>query len=46
MARLKYKNTFGSQNSKLDLQRLDLFKVTLQLPDAITNSVGPWSEHV
>jgi len=46
MARLKYKNTFGSQNSKLDLQRVDLFKVTLELPTAIAAAVGPWSEHV
>lgn len=43
MARLKYKNTFGSQNSKLDLQRADLFKVTLELPSAIGL---PWDEHV
>ena len=43
MARLKYKNTFGSQNSKLDLQRIDLFKVTLELPTAIGL---PWDEHV
>jgi|SRR5271157_1091129 len=46
MARLKYKNTFGSQISKLDLQRVDLFKVTLSLPAAIVSAVGPWSEHV
>ena len=43
MARLKYKNTFGSQNSKLDVQRQDLFKVTLELPTAIGL---PWDEHV
>ena len=43
MARLKYKNTFGSQNSKLDLQRIDLFKVTLELPTAVGL---PWDEHV
>lgn len=43
MSRLKYKNTFGSQNSKLDLQRGDLFKVTLELPAAIGL---PWDEHV
>lgn len=43
MARLKFKNTFGSQNSKLDLQRVDLFKVTLELPTALGL---PWDEHV
>jgi hypothetical protein len=43
MARLRYKNTFGSQNSKLDLQRTDLFKITLELPTAIGL---PWDEHV
>lgn len=43
MARLKFKNTFGSQNSKLDVQRVDLFKVTLELPTAIGL---PWDEHV
>jgi len=43
MARLKYRNTFGSQGSKLDLQRIDLFKVTLELPTAIGL---PWDEHV
>lgn len=43
MARLRYKNTFGSLNSKLDLQRIDLFKVTLELPSAIGL---PWDENV
>lgn len=43
MARLKFKNTFGSQNSKLDLQRVDLFKITLELPTALGL---PWDEHV
>lgn len=43
MARLKYKNTFGSQNSKLDLQRTDLFKVTLTLPTALGLT---WDENV
>jgi len=43
MARLKYKNSFGSQNSKLDVQRVDLFKITLELPTAIGL---PWDEHV
>jgi len=43
MARLNFKNTFASQNSRLDLQRVDLFKVTLELPSAIGL---PWDEHV
>ena len=43
MARLKYRNTFGSQNSKLDVQRSDLFKITLELPTALGL---PWDEHV
>jgi hypothetical protein len=45
MARMKYKNAFGSQvdGSRLDLQRVDLFKVTLELPTALGL---PWDEHV
>jgi len=43
MARLNFKNTFGSQNSKLDLQRVDLFKVTLVLPPALGLD---WTENV
>ena len=43
MARLNFKNTFGSQNSKLDLQRVDLFKVTLVLPSALGLD---WTENV
>jgi len=43
MARLRYKNTFASQNSRLDLQRVDLFKITLELPTALGL---PWDEHV
>lgn len=43
MARLLFKNTFGSQNSKLDLQRVDLFKVTLVLPQALGMD---WTENV
>jgi hypothetical protein len=45
MARLKYRNAFGSQvsGSHLDLQRVDLFKLTLELPTAIGL---PWDEHV
>lgn len=45
MARMKFKNAFGSQvdGSRLDLQRADLFKVTLELPVALGL---PWDEHV
>ena len=45
MPRLKYKNAFGSQvdGSSLDLQRADLFKVTLELPTVLGL---PWDEHV
>ena len=43
MARLKYKNSFGSQGSKLDLQRIDLFKVTLDLPTVLGLT---WDENV
>ncbi len=43
MARLRYKNAFGSQGSRLDPQRTDLFKVTLELPTALGL---PWDEHV
>jgi hypothetical protein len=43
MARLNFKNTFGSQNSKLDLQRVDLWKVSLSLPSALGLD---WTENV
>ena len=43
MPRILYKNTFGSQNSRLDQQRADLFKVTLVLPEALNLS---WTENV
>jgi hypothetical protein len=41
--RMNFKNTFGSQDSRLDLQRVDLWKVTLQLPQALGLS---WAENV
>ena len=40
MARMLFKNTFGSQNSRLDLQRQDLFKFTINLPQAIGTISG------
>lgn len=47
MARLRFKNAFGSAGQSganvLDLQRADLFKVTLELPEAVGL---PWDEHV
>lgn len=43
MARVLFKNTFASQDSRLDLQRVDLFKVTLILPAAIGLD---WTENV
>jgi hypothetical protein len=33
--RIKFKNTFGSQDARLDLQRGDLFKFKIQLPAAL-----------
>jgi hypothetical protein len=41
--RMIHKNTFGSQNSRVDLQRQDLFKVTLVLPTALGLR---WEDHV
>lgn len=41
--RMNFKNTFGSQDSRLDLQRVDLWKVTVQLPQALGLS---WAENV
>jgi len=38
-----FKNTFGSQNSRLDLQRQDLFKFTINLPAALGLD---WTENV
>lgn len=35
MGRINYANTFGSQGSRLDLQRNDLWKVYISLPPAI-----------
>ena len=43
MARMLFKNTFGSQNSRLDLQRQDLFKFTINLPPALGLD---WTENV
>lgn len=43
MARMLFKNTFGSQNSRLDLQRQDLFKFTVNLPQALQLD---WVENV
>jgi hypothetical protein len=43
MARMFFKNTFGSQNSRLDLQRQDLFKFTVVLPPALNLD---WTENV
>jgi hypothetical protein len=43
MARMLFKNTFGSQNSRLDLQRQDLFKFTINLPTALNLD---WTENV
>lgn len=38
-----FKNTFGSQNSRMDLQRQDLFKFTINLPAALGLD---WTENV
>lgn len=38
-----YRNTFGSQDSRLDLQRQDLFKFTINLPAALRLD---WVENV
>jgi hypothetical protein len=35
MGRINYANTFGSQGSRLDLQRNDLWKVYISLPPAV-----------
>ncbi len=43
MSRMLFKNTFGSAGGGLDLQRQDLFKVTIQLPAALKLD---WTEHV
>jgi hypothetical protein len=43
MARMFFQNTFGSQNSNLDLQRQDLFKFTINLPAVLGLS---WTEYV
>lgn len=43
MGRINFKNTFGSQDSRLDLQRADLWKVTLSLPQVLNAN---WTENV
>src|SRR5882724_5989628 len=43
MGRMNFNNTFGSQNSNLDLQRVDLWKVTLALPAVLGID---WTENV
>lgn len=43
MARILYKNTWASQNSRLDQQRADLFKVTISLPAVLGLA---WTETV
>jgi len=40
---MNFNNTFGSQNSNLDLQRVDLWKVTLALPAVLGID---WTENV
>lgn len=40
---MNFNNTFGSQNSNLDLQRVDLWKVTLALPTVLGID---WTENV
>ena len=43
MGRIIYQNTFGSQGSKLDLQRNDLWKCSISLPTAVGLK---WEEEV
>jgi hypothetical protein len=43
MGRILYANTFGSQGSKLDLQRNDLWRVYISLPAALNIS---WADEV
>ena len=40
---MKFKNTFGAQNSRMDLQRQDLFKFTINLPTVLRMA---WTENV
>lgn len=42
---MNFNNTFGAQNSNLDLQRVDLWKVTLELPSVLGGS-SAWNENV
>jgi len=47
MPRLKNKNEWGSAGSNLDAQRRDLFKVKLDLPNALNlNGLGTWYNDV
>jgi hypothetical protein len=47
MPRLRNKNEWGAAGSNLDAQRLDLFKVKLELPSALTlNGLGTWHNDV
>jgi hypothetical protein len=43
MARINYENKFGSQGARLDLQRNDLWKVSISLPTAVGIK---WEEEV
>lgn len=43
MSRMLFKNTFGSQDSRLDLQRQDLFRVTINLPQVLRIN---WTDQV
>jgi hypothetical protein len=45
MAKMQYKNLWGSQNSGFDQQRADLFKVQIHLP-SILGGVTNWSNDV
>lgn len=47
MPRLKNRNEWGASGSNLDPQRVDLFKVKLELPDALVlNGFGSWYNDV
>lgn len=45
MPRVKFKNVWGSQNSNIDQQRADLFRVVIQLPDVL-GGASAWSNFV
>lgn len=47
MPRVKNRNEWGASGSNLDAQRLDLFRVKLELPSALTlNGLGTWYNDV